>query len=298
MKKLLLLVIIALSTQTIKAQAIVLDANGVTIKWTGTTAPSPRWVQASPRGVLEWFAIVDNNTKSNITDYAKNVASGITYFTPTGSSSPIPFDNIVTTLVTDMYNMFKSATAFNQPIDSWDVSNVTNMISMFYQATTFNQPIGSWDVSSVTTMVTMFNNATAFNQPIGSWEVSNVIYMGFMFRSATSFNQPIGSWDVSNVTDMYSMFKSTTAFNQSIESWNVSKVTNMVGMFTNAGLSKANYDATLIGWSTIASTETVLQPNVVFDAGNSKYCNGASARSILTSSPYNWTITDGGQDCN
>jgi hypothetical protein len=77
----------------------------------------------------------------------------------------------------------------------------------------------------------------------------------------------------------------------------VSSVTDMSGMFNGTQLSTANYDATLIGWATITPPETALQPNVTFDAGTSKYCNGASARSILTSAPNNWTIIDNGQDC-
>lgn len=331
MKRIFLLIVLALTAQTIKAQTIVLDSNGVTIKWTGTTAPSSRWVQASPRGVMEWFAIVDNSTKSNITDYAKNIQSGIDYFTPQGSSTPIPFNNIVTTLVTDMSYMFTYSTStnysqtnllFNQPLESWDVSNVTNMYYMFTNASAFNEPLGSWDVSNVTGMNYMFNGASAFNQPIGSWNVSNVTSMDdmfagastfnqpigswnvsnvddmeVMFADASAFNQPIGSWDVSNVTDMESMFAGASAFNQNIGSWNVSNVTRMDEMFNGAKLSTDNYDATLIGWATITPPETALQPNVVFDAGNSKYCNDASARSILTSSPYNWTITDGGLNC-
>jgi surface protein len=227
--------------------SLILDANGVTIKWTGTTVPSPYFVQASPRGTLEWFAIVSNSTKGNISDYGKNISSGITYFTPPGSSTPIPFNNIVTSLVTNMDKMFSGASSFNQPIGSWDVSNVTNMS-------------------------TMFGVANSFNQNIGSWNVSNVTNMSAMFYVATSFNQNIGSWNVSNVT-------------------------NMSSMFDGAGLYGANYDSLLIGWSTITSTETQLKQGVVFGAGSSKYCNGASARDSIISK-YKWTITDGGLDCS
>ena len=397
MKKLLLLIItFFLTAQTIKAQTVVLDANGVTVKWTGTTVPNPRFVQASPRGTLEWFAIVNNTTKSNITDYAKNIQSGRTYFTRPFTTTPIPFNNIVTTLVTDMQNMFTDAhsfnqpigswnvgnvttmagmfynatsfnqpigswnvsnvtdmyrmfagdTSFNQPIGSWDVSNVTNMFTMFYFALAFNQPIENWNVSNVTDMQNMFNAATSFNQPISSWNVGNVVNMEFMFYQATSFNQPIGSWNVgnvvnmefmfyqatsfnqsisswdvsnvtnmiymfggatafnqpiscwnvSNVTNMSYMFASATAFNQNIGSWNVSKVTDMRDMFLDIQLSTANFDALLIGWSTIGPNETSLKPNVTFSGGNSKYCNGATARNSIIST-YGWTITSGVFNC-
>ena len=258
MKKIFLLITLVLTAQAIKAQTVVLDINSVTLKYTGTTVPSPYLIQARPRGTVEWFAIVDNNTKSQISDYAKNIQSGIDYFTPPGESSPIPFNNIVTTLVTDMNYMFREASVFNQPIGSWDVSKVTDMFVMFEQAHAFNQPIGSWNVSNVTTMGGMFYQASSFNQPIGSWDVSNVTTMGgmfreasfnqnisswnvskvtnmsYMFRGAAAFNQPIGSWDVSNVTNMFAMFIYAIAFNQPIGSWNVSKVTNMRGVFYEA----------------------------------------------------------------
>ena len=429
MKKIVLQIILLIFTaQAIQSQTVVLDANNVTVEWTGTTVPSPYFVQANPRGTgMEWFAIVNNSTKSNITAYAKNIQSGITFFTPPSSSTPIPFNNIVTTLVTDMTSLFTQAAAFNQPIGDWDVSNVTNMSQMFRQANAFNQPIGSWNVSNVTNMGTMFRQATAFNQPIGNWNVSNVTNMSTMFSDATSFNQPIGSWNVSNVnvmnhmflgaqvfnqpigswnvnnvnvmnhmfyeatsfnqpigswnvsnvttmqnmfymasafnqpigswnvsnvtnmsemfssgtsniynvfnqpigswnvsnvTSMYGMFSWATSFNQSLNSWNVSNVTSMNNMFLGAlafnqpignwnvsnvtnmqnmfyfcALSVANYDATLIGWSTITPPETPLKPNVIFSAGYSKYCNGASARSSIINT-YGWNITDLGLDCS
>ena len=273
MKKFLLLLILLITTaQTILSQTVVLDTNGVTVKWTGTTVPTPYFVQANPRGTgMEWFAIVNNSTTSNITNYAKNIQSGITYFTPPNSTTPIPFNNIVTTLVTTMINMLSN--------------------------TPFNQPIGAWDVSNVTFMGAIFVNATAFNQPIGFWNVSNVTNMFRMFGGARTFNQPIGSWNVSNATNMSEMFLRAYTFNQNISSWNVSNVTIMTDMFTDTQLSTANYDATLIGWATISPNETPLRPNVVFNAGNSKYCNGASARSAIIST-YGWTITDGGPDAN
>jgi len=322
MKRILLLIILLItSAQTIQSQTVVLDTNGVTVKWTGTTVPSPYFVQANPRGTgMEWFAIVNNSTKINITDYAKNIQSGITYFTRPSTTTPIPFNNIVTTLVSDMTQVFFMASSFNQPISSWDVSNVANMSVMFQGATTFNQPIGNWNVSNVNNMSQMFYGAsffnqpigswnvsnvtnmsimlcgTAFNQPVGSWNVSNVTNMESIFNNATAFNQPIGNWNVSNVTNMSNMFNRATAFNQPLGSWNVSKVTIMTGMFSSVQLSTANYDDLLIGWSTISPNETPLKPNVVFSGGNSNYCNGANARSAIIST-YGWTITDAGLNC-
>ena len=218
------------------------------------------------------------------------------FFRATAFNQPIGNWNVSS--VINMNSMFGYATAFNQNIGSWNVGNVTNMGGMFDSAINFNQPIGNWNVSNVRGMGSMFSFASAFNQPIGNWDVSNVTYMDSMFLVATAFNQPIGNWNVSSVINMNNMFGSATAFNQNIGSWNVCSVTSMGGMFNGgAVLSTANYDALLIGWSTISPNETPLKPNVVFSGGTSKYCNGASARSSIIST-YGWTITDAGQGAN
>ena len=169
--------------------------------------------------------------------------------------------NKVTTLVTDMSNMFDGATAFDQDISNWDVSSVTDMENMF-NSSAFNQDIGDWDVSSVTSMWGMFTSS-AFNQDISSWDVSNVTTMYQMFAqsafnqdistwdvssvndmenmfTSSSFNQPISSWDVSNVTNMGYMFFAATSFNQDLSSWSVDNVTSCVSFSTNAPLTEAN----------------------------------------------------------
>ena len=80
-----------------------------------------------------------------------------------------------------------------------DTSNVTDMSEMFWYVEKFNGDISGWDTSSVTDMNSMFCVAHSFNQDIGNWDTSAVEDMGYMFKSARSFNQDISRWDVSMV---------------------------------------------------------------------------------------------------
>jgi surface protein len=245
-----------------------LDANnGVTVKFIGNSSTvlstAPKFVYANPRGTgSEWFAVVDNsaNAKTMIRNYANNFSNPAAvamstggYFT-NGANGLVAFNNIVTTLMTDMSNLFNpngftspNASGFNQPIASWDTSNVTTFLSMFEGATAFNQPIGSWDTSKVTQMSNMFYNAdaSAFNHYIGSWNTINVYGMSGTFRGASAFNKPIGLWNTMNVVNMNSMFAYATNFNQPIGSWNTINVGNMNSMFAlavafNKDISKWN----------------------------------------------------------
>ena len=222
-----------------------LASNGVTIQYTDTTqavidaynlpTPTPLFILANPKGTgEEWFAVVNNSSNAKITSYANNNTTGINYFTKSGLSDPVPFKNIVTTLITDMSNMFSNANTFNSDISSWDTSRVENMDTMFNRAAAFNKNIGSWDTSNVTNMSYMFYFANAFNGNISSWNTSKVTTMSGMFNYASVFNQDIGSWNTSKVTIMSGMFLGASAFNQSLNSWNTSAVTNMFGMFHSA----------------------------------------------------------------
>ena len=141
---------------------------------------------------------------------------------------------VVTTKVTDLSNIFKDESTFNQNIGSWDTSSVTNMTEMFNGATLFNKDIGSWDTSSVTDMNQMFASAAAFNKDIGSWVTSSVTDMFGMFFRATAFNQDISRWVTSSVTEMKWMFYDAKAFDKDLSGWNVLLVTSCDDFSTGA----------------------------------------------------------------
>ena len=192
--------------------------------------------------------------------------------------------------LTNISYLFFGASSFNQDISPWSVGNVTNMDSVFFGATSFNQPIGIWDTSGVIFMNNMFEDATAFNQDIGLWNTGNVTNMIGMFQNATSFNQDISAWNVSNVINMDSMFRDATSFNQDIGYWNIGNVSTMAGMLNNSGLSITNYDALLNGWANVADTSGV-QILITLGAGGLYYdTTGLVGRDILTGAPHNWTI--------
>ncbi|MEZ0004795.1 surface protein [Flavobacterium sp. 28YEA47A] len=223
--------------------------------------------------------------------------------------------------VTITRSMFTAATAFNQPIGNWNTSAVTTMNGMFSDATAFNQPIGNWNTAAVVDMSTLFSGATAFNQNIGNWNMSNVINMNAMFKGASAFNQNIGNWNVSSAVNMLNMFQGATSFNQDISNWDISSAISMEAMFKdasafnqnlgpwgarlnlnsslggffggmldNCGMSIANYDATLVGFSANGPQSRVL------GAAGLYYCNdGAAARANLLLPVVNggkgWNIT-------
>ncbi len=189
--------------------------------------------------------------------------------------------------VSNFTNMFNSATVFNQDISGWNVSSGRLFGAMFASMDFFNQDLSGWDVSNAESLSGMFGQAIAFNQDIGNWNVSNVTNMGGLFWRAGAFNADISNWDVSNVTDMIAMFSEASTFDQNLGRWDVSNVTRMDDMFFNTGLSLGNYDKTLLGWAGLSN----LQNNVVFNGGDSQFCESVDARQFIIDT-YGWTITD------
>ena len=151
---------------------------------------------------------------------------------------------------------------------------------MFHGASSFNGDLSGWDVSSIDYFGRMFQGASAFNSDIGAWDISRGSYFNGMFNGASSFNQDIGDWDVSNITSPF-----------------------FTSVLSGVTLSTENYDALLIGWG----TDTSGNPNDGIDdipsginlgvSSNTRYCTGETARTTLMSTPYNWTFSDGGLEC-
>ena len=194
------------------------------------------------------FISIFGYAQTPITD--ANIQTAVDLWVSDPSAATTTYGNISdwdVSNVTDMSELFKNKTTFNDDISNWDVSSVNNMGDIFYGATAFNQPIGSWDVSSVTDMRGMFANAHRFNQDIGNWNVSNVIIMYNMFSLTQDFNKDIGNWNVTNVTNMDYMFNETVNFNQDISNWNVSNVTSMESMFNRS----QSFNQNLGNWNVI-----------------------------------------------
>ena len=105
-------------------------------------------------------------------------------------------------------------------MNDWDVSGVSDMSELFKGNTTFNEDIGDWDTSSVTNMNSMFQGASAFNQDISGWDTSSVTNMNSMFNGATAFNQYILGWDTSNVVTHTNMITGSGLLNNYIYSYN------------------------------------------------------------------------------
>jgi surface protein len=118
--------------------------------------------------------------------------------------------------------------------------------------------------------------------------------MDEMFRGARFFDGQVNTWDVSSVTSMVNMFRSAETFNQDISTWDISSVNDLSGFMigkTSSDYSTTNYDALLNAWSLLA-----VQSGVNADFGEIQYTgDGEVARNVLTGSPNNWTINDGGR---
>jgi surface protein len=191
--------------------------------------------------------------------------------------------------VRNMFGMFNGATSFDQPLNEWDVSNVEDMTQMFFRCESFNQDLSNWDVSKVTSVSSMFRNAEAFNRDISSWDVSGVKDMQGMFQFASSFNQDLSAWNFDSVSNMDYMFWEAESFDQDLSKWNVGNVNTMMSMLSYSGMSRGNYDSTLIAWDVADFRARPL------GAHELTFC--AAEQAVINLFNKGWVITGHRKDC-
>ena len=67
-------------------------------------------------------------------------------------------NDIDTSEITDMSELFYGLDPHNIDISKWDVSKVIDMSWIFYRCYNFNSDLSKWDVSNVKDMYGMFDN--------------------------------------------------------------------------------------------------------------------------------------------
>lgn len=101
--------------------------------------------------------------------------------------------------------MFLDTTKFNGHINDWNIKSASDhdsqlgLVAMFDGAKAFNQPLNSWDVSRITRYSFMFQSALAFNQDLSDWDIRLATDFTGMFHEARSFNQTL-CWDMQNTS--------------------------------------------------------------------------------------------------
>ena len=154
-----------------------------------------------------------------------------------------------TSNVTTLYQTFREAYNFNQPIDThpvinygreydaWNVGKVTDFRYVLGAAfsvsitMSFNQDLDNWDVRKATKMDYAFSRARVFNGNISSWVPHSCSSWTYTFNGAHAFNQDISGWDMGAASNLYGTFYDAHAFNQPIGSWNIENVTTLYTTF-------------------------------------------------------------------
>lgn len=235
-------------------------------------------------GITNGTFMFTNNSLTSLPDGMElnNLTNGTNIFS--GNSLTSLPDGMTLSSLTNGNQMFANNSLTTLP-DGMTLSNLTTGNSMFYNNSLTSLPDGM-ELNNLTNGFWMFRENSLTFLPDGM-TLGNLTNGQQMFYGNSLTSLPDGM-TLSNLTNGFSMF-----YNNSI--------TSAIGL----NLHKINSGATFMNLANLPSNQysNILvdieanNPNneVTIHFGSSKYnATGEIARNILTSSPRNWVITDGG----
>lgn len=171
----------------------------------------------------------------------------------------ISFDNIDTSNVTDMCDMFCGCKNITQlDLSNFDTSNVTDMSCMFWKCGNLKElNLSNFDTSKVEYMPEMFDGCSNLTSlDVSGFDTSKVTTMSSMFWECSNLTSlDVSSFNTSNVEDMAGMFYSCSSLTSlDLSGFDTSKVTKMSSMLREC----SNLANIYVGrkWSTEKATKS------------------------------------------
>ena len=121
----------------------------------------------------------------------------------------------------------------NADLNDIDTSEITDMENLFVGLTPVEIDISEWDVSKVKSMKGMFNDCRYLKSTgdLGNWNISSLKDTSFMFNNCRILKNigDLSKWDISNIETMKCMFQRCTSI-------------KTIGDITHWKLPNSNYD--------------------------------------------------------
>ena len=136
------------------------------------------------------------------------------------------FNDIDTSLITDMSYLFNREFPHNIDISGWDTSNVEDMSNMFFWAHDFNCDLSNWDVSKVKYMNNMFDECHKFEgKGLEKWRTDSLTSTYRMFYECENFDCDVSNWNMKNAKKIDVMFYGCKKFKgKGLENWKLNSL--------------------------------------------------------------------------
>ena len=90
-------------------------------------------------------------------------------------------------------------------IENWDTVEITDMSNLFRRESYFNENISEWEVKNVKNMRNMFLYARRFNRNLHKWNVSNVMDFDNIF-AYSGFCKDVSKWNINKAATTRNVF--------------------------------------------------------------------------------------------